>query len=239
MTPYGHLQSLRSSDTLVSTLGGFLIPTVVLSMLATWLVDHGGPAPAVAYRGALLAFEWFSQVQPDLEWPILFLVGTIGPILGARFIRSIYLGTDEGAARWEDHQEDEPIEHHRLAATMTVMVALTVFLGATGLMGFRPGVVSGISMEPSIGRGDLVIIQQNVDPAALAVGDVVRFAGPAGHTIVHRIIAIDQTPTGRVFTTQGDNNRGPDPSFDASALRGKVVSSVPALGWPAIWVRGG
>jgi signal peptidase I len=239
MTPYGHIRSLGSADTLVSTLGGFLLPTLVLSMLATWLVDHGGPAPAIAYRGALLAFEWLSQVQPDLEWPILFLIGTIGPIFGARFIRSIYLGTTEGAARWDDHHEEAPVAHHGLAIATAVMAALIVFLGTAGLMGFRPSVVSGISMEPTIRRGDLVLIQQNVDPATVAVGDVVKFADPAGHTIVHRVIAVDHTPHGPVFTTQGDNNRGPDPQFGAERLRGKVVGSLRALGWPAIWARGG
>ncbi len=238
LTPYGQLQALTSSDTLVATLGGFLIPTLVLSILATWLADHGGPGPAVAYRGALLAFEWFSQVQPDLEWPIVFAIGTAGPILAARLIRSIYLSTPEGAARWVDHHDEEVTQRHPTAGSMAAMAILIVIFGFAAGLGFRPGVVSGISMEPTIGRGDLVIVLQHVDPQTLTVGDIVKFADPNGRTIIHRIIAIDESEHGLVFTTQGDNNQRPDPQFDASNLRGKVVSSLPAVGWPAIWIRG-
>ncbi len=243
MTPYGQLSALTRAETAVSILGGFIIPTVVLSILLTWLADHGGMGPSFAYGFVLLAFEWFSQVQPDLEWPVRFLIGTVGPIVSAKLIRDIYLNTTEGAARWadlgqEEHDQDLD-EGHPLAWTMAVAAVLLALLGMAGFLGFRPAVVSGISMEPAFDRGDLAIIQRDVDPDTLAVGEIIEFEDATGQHVVHRIVAIEQTPDGASFTTQGDNNRRPDRPFLASRVRGKVVLLVPAVGWPSLWLRGG
>ena len=113
MTPYGQLRALTDGETFFNLVGGFIIPTVVLSILLTWLAGHGGPGPAMGYGFVLLAFEWFSQVQPDLDWPVRFLVGVAAPIVSARFIRNIYLDTKEGQARWADvdHNADDPGEY--------------------------------------------------------------------------------------------------------------------------------
>lgn len=241
MTPYGHLSALTRSDTLVSTLGGFVIPTVVLSVLLTWLAEHGGLGPSFGYWSLLLGFEWFSQVQPNLEWPVLFLIGTAGPIISAKLIRNVYLDTEEGATRWAhlDHCEEEPEQRRSLAWTVGTGTALVVVLGLAGMVGLRPAVVNGISMEPAYERGDMAIIQQGVDPTTLATGDVVKFRSTTDRSVVHRIVAIEQTSKGLVFTTRGDNNPRPDEPFTADLIEGKVVFLIPAIGWPAIWVRGG
>ena len=65
-------------------------------------------------------------------------------------------------------------------------------------------------MEPAYERGDMAIIQQGVDPTTLATGDVVKFRSTTDRSVVHRIVAIEQTSKGLVFTTRGDNNSRPD-----------------------------
>jgi signal peptidase len=239
MTPYGQLSSLARSETMANSLAGFIIPTFVLSILLTWLAQHGGLGPSMGYWSLLLSFEWFSQVQPDLDWPLLLVVGTIVPVISAKLIRNIYLNTPEGAARWWDEEDYPEPEEGRSSLLSFIVAALVLGVLAVGaLLGYRPVVVNGISMEPAYERGDLAIIQRNVDPATLAVGDVVQFDDPSGRPVVHRIIAIENQATGPIFTTQGDNNPRPDGALSAEAINGKVVFLVPILGWPAIWLRG-
>lgn len=242
MTPYGQLRALSDGESFLATVAGFLVPLVILNVLLTWLVEHGGPGPAIGYRFVLLSFEWFSQVQPDLDWPALFVIGAIAPIISARLIQSIYTQTEEGAVRWEeeDAEESEDVDLARAGVwSWTVTVGLVVSLLVAGLLGYRPAVVSGISMEPAYERGDLAIIKHDVDPATLAIGDVIEFQGRLGHSVIHRIVAIEDGPGGLVFTTKGDNNTQPDEPFSAELISGEVVFLVPALGWPAIWLRGG
>lgn len=60
-------------------------------------------------------------------------------------------------------------------------------------------ITSGVSMEPLIHKGDLVVLKES---DAYAVGDVIGYHNPQIGTVLHRIIDID----GDRFTTQGDNN---------------------------------
>ncbi len=71
-------------------------------------------------------------------------------------------------------------------------------------------VVSGVSMEPNLHTGDLVVVRQ-LD--SYQVGDVVAYRVPegqpsAGAVVIHRIVGGDAQ---NGFIMQGDNNSGPDP----------------------------
>lgn len=239
MSPYGQLSGLFDTSTLVSVLAGFIVPTIMLSVLLTWLADHGGPAPAMAYVGALASFEWFSQVQPELDWPALFIIGTAGPIISAKLIRDIYLNTAEGETRWAamDHHHEESGDRHPLAWTIAVAAVVLSVIGVASLLGFRPAVVTGISMEPTFEQGDLAILKRQVDPASLSVGDIVEFRDRFDRPVVHRIVDIQRVEGTLVFTTQGDNNTHPDDLITADQISARVVLLVPEVGHPALWFR--
>lgn len=71
-------------------------------------------------------------------------------------------------------------------------------------------IVSGISMEPRLHTGDLVIVRT---APAYQVGDLVAYQVPrgqplAGNLVIHRIVGGDAA-TG--FTMKGDNNKAADP----------------------------
>ncbi len=73
--------------------------------------------------------------------------------------------------------------------------------------GAQVRVVSGRSMEPAMSDGD-TFIAFAVDPAELAVGDIVRFPRLDGGrgSYVHRIATIEEGPP-RMMRTAGDGNR--------------------------------
>jgi signal peptidase I len=96
------------------------------------------------------------------------------------------------------------------ALTVAVVGVVALTLGTfTGWLAIQT-VPTG-SMEPSIERGSIIV----VDPIAvddITVGEVIVFAAPeTGRMTVHRVTGIEQTGTGPVFTTKGDANQGPDP----------------------------
>jgi len=66
-------------------------------------------------------------------------------------------------------------------------------------------VLSG-SMEPELAVGGLIVIRP-ADPQQLNVGDVISFKLPGIDTpICHRVMDIQETESGRLFTTKGDAN---------------------------------
>lgn len=104
-------------------------------------------------------------------------------------------------------------------------------------------VVSG-SMEPVMYRGDIVIIDTN--PGDIEVGDIVVYdATWFNQPVIHRVIKIQNTAEGPLYTIKGDNNPSPDPQLvKREQIRSKVVKLgdtplvIPKVGYITLWIRG-
>jgi signal peptidase len=219
---YDSLSSARGAFTLT---GGTLLPALSLSVLASYLAVNGGALPAFLYHVGIRSFEWFSPILPNVEWTITAFVGTIVPLTSAICIRGAISEPPKGA------EESEPFDVSApwIVATM-LLVGLLWF--NTGLFGVTPSVVSGVSMEPSMHVGDVVVMRE-VDADDIEVGDVIQYRVPSGR-IFHRVIEVQDTATGRVFVTQGDNNNTPDDPVLESQVDGKIIFTIPKAGWVPI-----
>ena len=116
---------------------------------------------------------------------------------------------------------------------LIVLVLLAVFLAkGAPLVGRQSIVIGGASMEPAILLGSAIVLKP-VDPAELAVGDVVTMqVGSERATYTHRIITIVDRPDGRWVRTQGDANAAPDPTLvPATAVIGRVELAIPLIGY--------
>ncbi|NOY57217.1 MAG: signal peptidase I, partial [Actinobacteria bacterium] len=199
-TPLGQFTGLADPARLFQTGAGLLVPALVLSGVATWMASVGGPGPSIAYRGTLIAFVWFSPILPDLPWVWLLLIGVITPIVAMTLFRSLAADALE-----------EPQRHFEQARTVqkawpgwvaTIAVAAAAVALFTGVLGVRPLVVAGTSMEPALIRGDVVIVREPVDVAGLAIGDIVMYR-QGTMPVTHRIVRIEDTPGGLMITTRG------------------------------------
>jgi signal peptidase len=233
-------------DRVPSIVAGEWAPALALSVLATFLVQYGGIGPSFGYRLALLGFFRLSPILPDLAWPVLLLVGVLIPVASASLVRGIYEDTVEGSERAEKESEHwdrwrRPKERPRRnwwgwGVTAVIVVLVAMFFA--GAFGFRMVVVEGISMEPEYERGDLAMVREGVDVELLEVGDVILF-DVDGRPVIHRIISIEDSRDGPVFTTQGDNVDSPDAPISANDVEGKVVFLIPEIGHVNLWLRGG
>jgi signal peptidase len=105
----------------------------------------------------------------------------------------------------------------------------------SGFLGVRPSLVSGNSMNPTLYPGDIVVTRA-LPPEDVVIGDIIRFRRD-GLDVVHRVMAIDQTGAGLVFTTRGDNNNVDDAPVLADRVEGKVILTIPKIGWVGIFFR--
>ena len=101
---------------------------------------------------------------------------------------------------------------------VNVLLAAAVLLCALivipAVLGFHRYVIDGGSMEPAIPYGSMAYARE-VPVEELVVGDVITFQPPpefpVEQPVTHRIVEIEETPSGRTFRTQGDANAAPDP----------------------------
>jgi len=110
-------------------------------------------------------------------------------------------------------------------------------------------VVSG-SMEPVMYRGDIVIIDTN--PNIINVGDIVVYhATWFNEPVIHRVIKIQNSSEGPLYTIKGDHNPSPDPylvkrdqimskvvNYPWSKSPGSAPVIIPKIGYITIWIRG-
>jgi signal peptidase I len=136
-----------------------------------------------------------------------------------------------------NHRKDRWISR----AAWTVLIALVSFVAVAVLSGnyqIRP-VLSG-SMRPGLSVGG-VAVSGRVPLKQIKVRDVIVFSRPGNvsELVVHRIISLSTSPSGLIARTQGDANNVPDPWI--LSLHGRdayrVMFSLPALGYPAVWLH--
>lgn len=107
-----------------------------------------------------------------------------------------------------------------------------------GLLPVAPVAVATGSMEPTIQVGDVVIVRRT-DPDQLQVGDIVRYRKD-NYSVIHRIVERQEGQDGQTlsFTTQGDNNNGPDSDpVLPDQIMGKVILTVPNAGKFTLWLH--
>ena len=247
--PLGQFRQIggRSDDTFEVT-GATLLPAASESVMATFLAVIGGPLPAFAYRFTVEGFEWFSPILPSLNWPIIAFLGTLTPILALLFVRDIY---------FSDQEDTEGGEEQGIGVSPFMLLAGIAIVGLiwlnAGMFGVQPALISGVSMKPELGPGDVVFTKQ-VAPESLEVGDIVRYERN-GIPVMHRIVEIAEhiegpyyqtqdgpvtlsdDESGPVFIIRGDGNNTPDPPVFAGQIEGKVVFTLPYAGWIPIGIK--
>jgi signal peptidase len=118
-----------------------------------------------------------------------------------------------------------------LVLLVALVLALVLAANVGPLLGHEPLVIRGGSMAPAIPRGALVDVAR-VEPAELAVGDVVTIKAANGVLVTHRVSRIVEMPDGLYLETKGDANGQPDPALvPVSAVTGRVDLSLPYLGY--------
>jgi signal peptidase len=120
-----------------------------------------------------------------------------------------------------------------LLGAITVVVLIGIVLGpAVTLAGGRTLIISGGSMEPTIGLGSAVVIQP-VAATAIRPNDIVSLkSGPQLSTFTHRVTRVTERAGTVWLETKGDANGTIDPSLTpSSAVIGRVILSVPFAGY--------
>lgn len=130
-----------------------------------------------------------------------------------------------------------------LITIILVIIAGTIALSALNLPnGIRLYTVQTGSMAPTIPAGSLVIIKPFNN---YKKGDIItypsekyRTAKNPRETVTHRIFAVRETKKAILYITKGDFNPSPDfAPIPRNLVLGKVIASVPVLGFPLSFAK--
>lgn len=125
-----------------------------------------------------------------------------------------------------------------------ILSYVIVFLIAVVIAQHMNVVVSG-SMEPLLERGDIILVDSNVNN--IEVGDIIVYYGTWTETpenIVHRVVKKEIKNGSVAYITKGDHNSAPDPVIVyPDQIRFKVISKnnkpfkIPKIGYITLIFR--
>lgn len=228
--PAGQYATLGNLPGTMRFAGEILFPTLARNLLASILALLAGPLASIAYLGILVGAEWSLPILPDLEWIVAAFVGALPVALGM-------LAVEEYVSRTAAREGRKKTQRPSVSGIWLLASAagVTLLFFNTGAFGYRPTLVSGPSMQPSLSAGD-VVITEPVDDDDVKVGDVIRFRTEEGF-ILHRVVRVEASDDGLRFVTRGDGNNVDDLPVSAEQLEGRMILRLPAVGWIAIGFR--
>ena len=218
-------------------IGEYFLPILTENLLATYLALISGPMASLAYRAPLQAFQWFSPILPDLPWGYTALIGVMTPTIGFIAINMATTRKDLTKAGIPTPRIRTPKLKKSQKSTKG-WLAISIFLvlavwTSSGLLGFYPTIIASGSMTPTMDVGDIAITV-STDPYKIQVGDIIQY-WQGQEMNMHRVVEIRQTESGEQFITKGDANNVPDSDpVSADQIRGKLIFSIPKLGWASI-----
>jgi len=221
-------------------MGETFLPTLTANLLATYLAMLSGPIASLAYRAPLQAFWWFSPILPDIEWGYKSLIGVMSPTIGFIAISMATTQRDMIKAGIPTKRENI-IKTRKTQKSLKGWLAISIFLVlsvwmSTGLLGFYPTIVGSGSMQPTLEVGDIAIVI-STKSSQIKVGDIIQYWQDEEMKL-HRVVEITGTESGRIFVTKGDANTAPDPNpVFPNQIRGKLIYSIPKLGWVSIYLK--
>jgi len=157
-------------------------------------------------------------------------------------------GRDPGAGPGIDGEDGaaQPTETDTAGMTLvatatfgvtTLIALLLLALAPTVVLGWTATVIESSSMQPTVVRGDIVLLRPLEERAE--VGAVVRFpADDGGTSIVHRVVDLDLEAG--AYVTKGDANRNDDQALvPFGDVDGVGIALIPLIGHPALWFQEG
>jgi signal peptidase len=223
-------------------LGSDLLPLLAQSLLATYLALLGGPTASIAYLGTLQAFEWLSPILPNPTWTIKALITTLIPAIGFltvsqtvnpfKLMRLGLISRSEATGRTRKAKKSISLSWVAIAT-----ISLILIWGSTGLLGFQPNIIASGSMRPALDVGDIAVTVQT-SPENIKVGDIIQYWRQGESApIIHRVIETYKSGGTTYIITKGDANNAPDDPITPTQTVGKLIITIPKLGWVSIYLK--
>ncbi|MEM4485133.1 MAG: signal peptidase I [Sulfolobales archaeon] len=220
LIPYGGLLTISNS-----------VPQIIYSILVTEIHILGGLYPALVFRLVLDGFWRLSPYTPSLS--SLGAVSSVALSLVYIFAMVIMPSYDKIKGSSKSIFRSSSIRRAASVAADITVFAVIILLSYSLYAGIIPLVIISGSMEPALGIGDIALILRIRNPSEVNIGDVIAFWYEK-QVLIHRVINI----TGDGFVTKGDAVSSPDPfEVKTNHLIGRVVGSIPKIGWVAIILR--
>lgn len=237
--------------TLLAAVAG---PSLVSNIMLTYIAYRFDYRVNLAYRLIMELPTYLLPILPDSGafLPKLFEVGFVCLLLigltnmvqsnerptRSRAFRNIRAAVPRMRRRVETASRSKAkhfVRYLGVGAAVCVVVAYAMLI--SGLFRYRLLAVGSGSMEPSLYRGDMVLMEKSDNYDQIQVGDIIVYQH-GGAIMLHRVTEVTELHGQYTFRTKGDNNASDDVwTVSQNDIMGITRGRLAKFGYPVIWLN--
>ena len=211
-------------------LASSVIPIMAFGLLANYIAKVGDFRALSIIALPISIVPLIIPIAPNLNW-FLYSIYNIVYCVVVYLIINYYLYCQTTDSSTTIKKKKNPLY---LLPYITLFTIVVLFV--LGVFTYVPIAVLSNSMYPTYERGDVLIYRKVSDPNTLKVGDVLCYSNDK-IIVMHRIVAIEDTEEGKLFTTKGDNVTNNDPiKVTTKKVIGVMTKVIKKVGYPTVWL---
>lgn len=207
-----------------------LVPSIAKNILLSYITFKVGYKPSIIYR---LMFEipiYILPIFPSFGLYIESLLKLSFPLIIIFTINRNFINT----RNIEITGKKKSSLFKNIILLITILLLISIITLTSGAIKYYAVTIGSESMVPTINKGDIVIVEKEIDTNILKEGDILVFKHD-NIIMVHRIIKIMIINDEKYFYTKGDNNDSEDGyPITNSQVVGLYLCRIPYLGYPTV-----
>lgn len=208
------------------------LPILSRNILCTYLSNKVGYKPAILYALVTGLYGYLIPIIPNPNQYIYSIIWLIVPFI---LLFRMY-------KYFQKESHDIKIErdyHKRRFGTLIIPLLLIMVLVyfVSGYFHYHAIVIASGSMETTISKGDVVIIEKTDDPTKIELKEIIAYKYNK-IIVVHRLVKKIEVNGETIFYTKGDANESMDSyKITMDMVIGTVNFKIPYIGYPTVWVN--
>ena len=231
------LYGIANNGTFKSTYSTFIylaiyvLPIISRNVFCTYLTYKCGFKPTMLY---VLVFNTYRYFVPIIPNPNQYIYSVIELVIPMVFMYQIY--------KFYKKERDEEInrEYNKkrvMGLVLPTLVVLFLVYITSGYFHYHAVAVASGSMEPTIYKGDVVVIEKVSNKLDIPIGQTIAYKYD-NIIVVHRLVKKIVVDNDMYFYTKGDNNHDMDNyKITEDMIIGVVNIKVPYIGYPTVWLN--
>lgn len=223
-----YYNNLKNGNEIFKLIGLTILPAVSSNILYTYMSKTTGYKPVIVYEMIMTLYMYLIPIIPDPNQYLASIINIVLPLILLGRINKLL-------EKEEDHFEYAKESKEKLIYMIfPVVITVIIVYFTSGYFKYQAIAIASGSMEPSIKKGDVVIIDKN----NIKVEEGMVIAYKYNDVIViHRLVETLETAEGKYHYTKGDNNKDKDEYIVTDdMIIGIVKHKIPYIGYPTVWL---
>ena len=208
------------------------LPIISKNILCTYISNKVGYKPTILYLLVVGLYGYLIPIIPNPNQYIYAIIWLLMPLV-ILYRMTKYINKEKHDIKIERSRS----KHKFISLLLPTLLLIPVVYLVSGYFHYQAIVIASGSMETSISKGDVVVIEKISDVEKIELNQVIAY-NYNKIVVVHRLVKKINVNGESIFYTKGDANNDIDSyKITKDMIIGVVNFKIPYIGYPTIWLN--